>query len=274
MKKIILILLFALAINATEIHYVNPSRALTTPVSDILKSLDVFLSGGGTVGIEGEAYFLGNINMGFGDLFELEFSLSSIINALQEKSSLLPTSVFKMKVIDLDNPDIGLSFLIKKTIWNVERYFYGSETYYYYTRYADFIVIGGFKNNYVNVNIGGKFTDLRAMIKDHNETILEEEKMKKIYGGFLNILLHVNPKTYGIFEITDKIKINYIGETSLSLDRNVTSVIAASLGGRYFFNEFISIDAGIIWRSDYKGIGDAVINAGINIGIPLSRYIK
>lgn len=270
MKKILLIFFLFLILKGSELTFVNPSSALTTPVSDILKSLDVLLSGGGTVGIEGESYFLGNVNMGFGGLFELEFSISSIINALQEKSSLLPTSVFKMKIIDLDNPDIGLSFLIKKTIWNVERY----GTLDYYTRYTDLIIIGGYKNNYVNINIGGKYTDLRAMIKHYDGTTLEAETMKKIYGGFFNILMQVNTKTYGIFEITDKIKINYIGKPSLDLDENVISVVAACLGGRYFFNEFISIDAGIIWRSDYKGIGDVVINAGINIGIPLGRYIK
>lgn len=37
--------------------------------------------------------------MGFGDLFELEFSVSSIINAIEKKSSFLPTSVFKMKIL-------------------------------------------------------------------------------------------------------------------------------------------------------------------------------
>lgn len=261
--------MFSLITTGTN-HFVNPSRALTTPVADILKSLDVFLSGGGIVGIEGESYFLGNVNMGFGGLFELEFSVSSIINAIEKSSSLLPTSVFKMKILKFDALGVGLSFLMKKTTWNTERY----NDYIYYTRYSDLIFIGGLKNNYVNINIGTKYTDLRAMIKNSTGGVVDDEKRKKIYGGFFNILIQVNPKTFGIFEVSDKIKISYIGEPKVELDKNVTSVIALCLGGRYFFNKSISIDAGIIWRNDYKGIGDAVINAGINLGIPLSNYIK
>lgn len=109
---------------------------------------------------------------------------------------------------------------MKKTTWNKERYF----NYIYYTRYSD----------------------LRATIKNSTGVVVDDEKIKKIYGGFFNILIHVNPKTFGIFEVSDKIKISYIGKPEVQLDKNVTSVIAVCLGGRYFFNKSISIDAGII----------------------------
>uniref|UniRef100_A0A7C4U6Q7 DUF5723 domain-containing protein n=1 Tax=candidate division WOR-3 bacterium TaxID=2052148 RepID=A0A7C4U6Q7_UNCW3 len=271
MRKLFIFLFLFLSIFSQEKHYVTPSRALTTPVYDVLKSLDFFLSGGGTVGIEGEAYALGNVNMDFGDLFELEVSVSSIVNAVENKSSLLPTSTFKMKLLSSNELKAGLTFLMKKTMWNIE---YDIDTKFsYYTRFSELMIIGGFKNNYINLNFGGKITDLRAQIK-MIDSIVEGEKMKKSYGGFFNILIQVNPKTYGIFEISDKIRINYIGKTHLDLDRNVSQVISVSLGGRYFFNEFISIDAGTLWRSDYKGIGDAVINAGVNIGIPFEGLGK
>jgi hypothetical protein len=45
-------------------------------------------------------------------------------------------------------------------------------------------------------------------------------------------------------------------------------------GVRFFFLNWLSLDTGVMYRSDYYGIGDALIDAGININTSLTEVVK
>ena len=264
--KIILFLLpFVLfAQEATVISTpVTPNRIFSTPTVDVLHSLDVLLSGGGVVGIENERHFLGNIHMGFGNLMELEIATSSFIDALREKSAMLPASSFKMYLSKPDAP-FAISVLVKKTLWN--------RTYVapvlYYTRFGDVYVILGYRGDPLSMNFGVDVHELRI-----KTDISTSEISKRVYSPFFNVTFKANPKTFAMAEITSRTKITFPTDGNIR-DNNITTVYEGTIGARYFFTYFLSIDAGVLYRSDFKGPADAVINVIFNLAVPLGKTVK
>jgi len=272
MRWFYLVILTGLTIFAQEATVisqpVNPNRVFSTPTANVLNSLDVLLSGGSVVGLEEERYFLGNIYAGFGNLMELEVSTSNFVDALKKKSATLPASSFKMTFLP-SNSAFGLSMLVKKTLWN-ERTL---DTYKYYTRFSDVFVILGYRKEFFSLNVGFNLHDMRIKTYSYTTGEMSDEIKKEEYGVFGNLLIRANEKTYAMIEFTPASRVSFPSEGSISPD-DIEQVYAVTLGGRYFFTYFFSLDAGVLYRSDFRGPADAVINVILNLAVPLGKAIQ
>jgi len=247
---------------------VNPNRVFSTPTVEVLNSLDMLVSGGSVVGLEEEQYFLGNIYAGFGNLMELEVSTSNFIDALKKKSATLPASSFKMSFLPSSSA-FGLSMLVEKTLGN-ERTLV---TYKYYTRFSDVFLILGYKKEFFSINIGLNIHDMRIKTYSYTSGVTSDEMKKEEYGVFGNLLIRANEKTYAMLEVTPASRVSFPSDGSISPE-DIEKVYAVTLGGRYFFTYFLSLDAGVLYRSDFRGPADAVINVILNLAVPLGKAIQ
>jgi len=238
---------------------VNPSRLFASPTAEVMHSLDILLSGGGTFGTSEERYFLGLITIGFGDIAEISFTTGSVINELMNRSTIMPASIVKVKLWPEQGFLPACAWYVEKTRWNIE----GN----YYTRYS-FLYLSLSKTlGFLHLHGGVKATDLRAKYGE------EGQEVKRSFAGpFFGIEIDANPRTKMIFETTIFEKVNY-GEGGIR-ERDLSVVRGYMAGFRFFLTNWISIDGMVLYRDDFKGIADALIRTGINLAIPLAKTYK
>lgn len=55
---------------------------------------------------------------------------------------------------------------------------------------------------------------------------------------------------------------------------NIKSAYAFATGVRYFFTDWLALDAGAKYQTNYRGLADAAIRASVNVMIPTRRWYK
>ena len=257
-KTIIFVALFfsMFALRAQEAtiitQNVNPSRLFSIPTAETMHSLNILVIGGGMFGIERERSFLGNISIGFGEISEIGFSTSSIIDALKQKSASLPTSSMKMRIIKENGIIPNISWMLTKSLWLSRET--GQKT-----RTGHLYLIASKTFGPVKAIIGYENDDIRIEVNNL-------EYKWQFNRPFFGVTIDANPKTKAMFEFRALPSINYN-----SLD--VKLVYAGVIGIRFFFTDWVSVDAGFKYETDYKGPADAVLKVGINGALPLTKII-
>jgi len=264
MKKLLLLLSLILglsSLNAQEATFitqpVNPSRLFSIPTTETMHSLSILVVGGGMFGIERERSLLGNISIGFGEISEIGFSTASIIDALKQKSASLPTSSMKMKIIRENGMIPNVSWMVTKSLW-IERQ---SAVTTYKTRMGHLYLILSKGLGPIKVIGGLENADIRIEYSNQGNTI---EDRWQFYKPIFGITIDANPKTKAMFEFRTLPSINY---DSL----NTEAVYAGVIGIRFFFTDWVSLDAGFKYQSNYQGPADAVLKVGINAALPISK---
>ncbi len=264
MKKIFLLSLVLgfSVLNAQEAtvitQTVNPSRLFSIPTTETMHSLNILLIGGGMFGIERERSLLGNISIGFGEISEIGFSTSSIVDALKRKSASLPTSSMKMKIVRENGIIPNISWMVTKSLW-IERQDTSATTYK--TRTGDLYLILSKTLGPVMVVGGIENTDVRISPGPGGIT----EGKWQFYNPIFGITIDANPKTKAMFEFRALPSINYDDLSKTKM------VYAGVIGIRFFFTDWVSLDAGFKYQSDYQGPADAVLKVGINAALPIVK---
>lgn len=230
---------------------VNPSRLFSMPTTETMHSLNILIVGGGMFGIERERSLLGNISIGFGEISEIGFSTSSIINAIERKSASLPTSSMKMRIIKENGIIPNISWMVTKTLWiqtstnnGIEArmgnlYFIISKTI------GPVMVVTGLENVDVRIRYNG-----------------QEEEPQQFYRPTFGVTIDANPKTKAMFEFRALPSIDSL---------TVKPIYAGVIGIRFFFTDWVSVDAGFKYQSDYRGPADAVLKVGMNAALPIAK---
>jgi len=248
-------------LNAQEATFitqpVNPSRLFSIPTTETMHSLSILLIGGGMFGIERERSLLGNISIGFGEISEIGFSTSSIIDALGGKSASLPTSSMKMKIVRENGIIPNISWMVTKSLW-IERQ--GTSATTYKTRTGNLYLIVSKTLGPVMVIGGIENADLRISPGPGGIT----EGKWQFYNPIFGITIDANPKTKAMFEFRGLPSIDYNLLTT-------KMVYAGVIGIRFFFTDWVSLDAGFKYQSDYQGPADAVLKVGINAALPIVK---
>jgi len=263
MKRFILmVVMFFSILNAQEstviTQTVNPSRLFSIPTTETMHSLNILLIGGGMFGIERERSLLGNVSIGFGEISEIGFSTSSIIDALKQISTSLPTSSMKMKIIREGNVIPGISWMVTKSLWNIRE---GTENTTLKTRMGHLYIILSKTLGPVIVIGGIENADVRIEHPEQGKTV--EDKWQ-FYNPIFGITIDANPKTKAMFE--------FRGLPSIDYDLLTTKIVYAGIIGiRFFFSDWISLDAGFKYQTDYMGPADAVLKVGINAALPIAK---
>jgi len=285
---------------------VDPPRLFTIPTARVLGSKDISLMGGGAFGVaEVQQSFLGTIGMGLGNIAEVEFSSVGLINNISQGSPSVSTSAFKIQLIPEDL--FGLSFFPTLAVsirssadwkdvrsdWralNSDKAFYdynestqrnecAVSSVGYNTRFTIMYGVATFPLGPIQIHSGLTLTDIRVkdMTVDYiwqEDNDAPEERQKNLIGGFAGFEIEYNPQTKLMVEIKTDSKHEYNMETK---EIEVSHTYVAIGGVRFFFTKWLSIDTGVLYQANYKGIADSQIKLGLNLFMPtgsVAEYVK
>jgi len=284
---------------------VDPPRLFTIPTARVLGTKDISLMGGGAFGVAVQQSFLGTIGMGLGNIAEVEFSTVGLINNISQGSPTVSTSAFKIQLIPEDL--FGLSFFPTLAVsirssadwkdvrsnWralNSNKAFYAYNEFTqrsecavssigYNTRFTIMYGVVTFPLGPIKIHSGLTLTDIRVkdMAVDYiwqEDNDAPEERQENLIGGFAGFEIEYNPQTKLMVEIKTDSKHEYNMETK---EIEVSHTYVAIGGVRFFFTKWLSIDTGVLYQTNYKGIADAQIKLGLNLFMPtgsISDYVK
>lgn len=271
----------------------EPARFFFAPTSGILRSMEVMVSSGGFFSVEENQGLFKHISIGLGNIAEVEFSSSNTSNQLTEENSTFPTSVLKVSLIPESlvhywfMPQVALQ--LRSTSWHSlagERSKIRAEnlsvldglslhTLNISSRFTTLYLIVGKDSEYGGIHLGMSLMDIRTRPGSqwiYNETSMDYEyrtipEMKKeILAPFGGIYMCANSQTWLMAEIQSMPHYGYQLKThEISIRRTWLGI-----GGiRFFVLPWLTLDAGVKYQSDFRGIADSEINLGFNVVIPM-----
>lgn len=262
---------------------VDPRRLFIIPVADVLRSMEVNIGGGSAFGVrKGEKRpFLGHIRVGLGDVVEIEVSTLGIINRLSDGSASITTGAFKLKLLPESKwiPSVGTA--LRSSLWHTEE----RGEVKFQKRLSTLYFVGSKTFGKASIHGGVSISDLRIRTKTiNNEPISPTSQWvkdkdrdyynKNLIGPFLGLRLELNPKTFLMLEVEQIAKYDFDAENPIVSPNNISTEWMGIAGVRFFFLNWLALDTGIMYRSDYYGIGDAHIEAGLNINLSLPKVVK
>jgi hypothetical protein len=272
----------------------SPSHLFNVPTAEVIDSRDISLMGASAIGMSSGRSLFGNIGIGLGKVAEVEFSTVGLANNIARGNPTVTTSSFKIK-LSPDNyfnwkhcPQLALAFRSSAN-WkdvnsdlstiraNDEWTDKGIADVRYNTRFTILYGIITLPFEKVKLHAGVSSTDIRIRDTAINYYILESnyydpvEKQKYLTGGFWGFTLDQNPQTQIMFEVETIANWSF-NEEKQTID--VKNDILAIGGVRFFFIDWLSIDTGIWYQGNYRGIADTQIKLGLNLLLPTSKIIK
>ncbi len=255
-------------------------RLFNVPTADVLGSLDFYFTGGGAFGIEKERNFLGHAGLGLGDIAEVEFSTQSVINSLQQGSSSLPTSAFKMLVMRERTGLPAIAVAIRGTTSWQSLEANSATTYFsFQTRLTKLYMVASRGINKVTVHAGIGLTDVRVRnVHSFNfitkrvavNTMNGVELQRNLWAPFSGLSIQANPKTQVMLEIEGLPSYDFAAGEKYGAS-GVKNIWAGVVGVRFYFANWLAADTGVRYRSDFDGIADSNIQANINLLLPMGR---
>lgn len=246
-------------------------RLFNVPTAEVLGSLDLYFTGGGAFGIEKERNFLGHAGLGLGDIAEVEFATQAVINSLQQGSSSVPTSAFKMQMLrERERLPAVAASLRGTTSWH---YLEGNDpNVSFETRLTKLYLVGSKQFGQTTAHFGVGLTDVRVRNprgwRFYNPA--EKELQHNLVAPFGGVSIQANPKAQVMIEIEGLPSYNFVEGGTYDGD-GIKNIWAGVIGVRFYFTNWLAADTGVRYRSDFDGIADANIQANINMLLPLGR---
>jgi hypothetical protein len=262
---------------------IDPRRLFVIPVADVLRSMEVNIGGGTAFGVKkGEKRpILGHVRLGLGDVVEVEVSTLGIINRLSEGTASITTGAFKLKLLPEGKLYPALAGALRSSLWHTEI----RNEVKFQRRLSTLYFVASKTLGKASVHAGVSISDLRIRTRTSDDVFItpthEDAKKnnrdyinKNLYGPFLGLRLELNPTTFLMMEVEQIAEFNFDEENSAVSKDNIDARWMGIVGVRFFFFNWLAFDTGVMYRSDYYGIGDAHIEAGLNINISLPRIAK
>ena len=252
---------------------IKPTRLFTIPTAEVMKSLVISFSGGSAFATAEEGYpFLGEMVLALGDISQL--------SSIQEGSYSIPAGAFQLQVPQEWTGKIApgfpiVSFTAQGAWWNRQsaygiRYetmfasMYGTVTKEYTLPYVES----------VKCHFGLKITDTRMRtLKESTLVYITPLLEKYLFSLFAGFNKQVNKKAEVMLEITQVPVYNY-NMTGIQQESDLGTAWMIIMGSRYYMTNWLTIDAGVRYQTDYKGLADANIKIGSNITLPAWDIIK
>ncbi len=273
----------------------TPSRFFNLPTASVMRSMEITISGGGLVSVESDKTLLQKFNIGLGGIAEVEFSTSGIRNRLTKKSEQMPTSTFKVALIPERFrhywfiPDVTVQ--LRSSSWNVleggnDRLVAAVMDSYngrnllsidnLQKRFSMLYLIVGKNFEYGGIHLGVSQTDVRTrqgrrFFYDANKDAYLSERIPEMDTQFVTpfggVELVANDATRLIAEIQVIPAFDYDPRLEKLEVRQIWLGIA---GIRFFLAQWFSLDTGVRYQDDYRGIADAEIDIGVNCVLPFN----
>lgn len=270
-------------------------RLFVAPAGRILPSGIVNAAFGGSFASQGGHEYLGLISIGLGGVAEFEFSTAHLVTNVFNVSEPIGTTALKIKLyaggsrpyiptvvaglranqwseIENDDGDVfvgpaqGDDYRSGEEIYRVD--FETHMTNLYLASTFDL------SKDWV-VHFGGTWSEykIRDIIVNHHSRFADPQEQREAMLCWFGGVEHaINERTHSIVEAGTTPQLKFDEHL---IDADLSSVWYVMAGVRYFIGQqsLSSFDAGIRYRSNYSGLADAEIRAGLNIGIDVGKEI-
>ncbi len=271
------------------------SRLFAYPTGRMIPSGVLNLSFGGSFATQGGQEFLGLGAVGLGDIAEFEFSTAHVISNIFDFSDHIGTTALKFRVHEGEpetmNPTVVVA--LRSNTWAAVGSSERDELTGPATGDAQNSLRGvEFETHLTTLYIASTL-DVHPEWSTHLSVAWDEIRIRDIrYNydrggqfptsapdditeGILSLsvgLEHaVNARTHSIFELGSLPEIKF-DESMAKL--NIEPLWQGMVGVRFYVRTLTTIDAGIRYRSDYSGLSDVEIRAGLNLGIDIQKQIR
>jgi hypothetical protein len=281
----------------------DPSRLFSVPMADVLRSAEVCVSGGSSFGLESKSALIQNLSIGLGGIAEAEISTTGLTNELTGESESFAMSSFKVNLIPeslqrcrfLPNVVAQLKSSSWKSIQNesgsiraayTEASSYSGENLMslgIQERFSVLYLIIGKRWSFAGFQAGVCATDIRLKNGrrwywigdplDPGGVYSSEipEKQKNTWTPIGGIEIKANDKT----KIMAEIQSVPVFDFDVRSQNVVISKAWLGVAGiRFFIADWLTLDAGVKYQSNDKGIADAEIRIGGNCVIPVNDWMK
>lgn len=269
----------------------DPKRLFIIPVADVLGMYEINTGGGTIFGVEktDKRPFLGHIRIGLGGVAEIEMTTIGVINQLSEGSPSIPTAAFKLKFIseDVDGWRPAIAGALRSSLWHSEigRDEFG-KSWKFQKRISTLYFVASKTFGTSSLHTGISISDLRIRTKDavtdeiFSPNVEEIEKHdkdyinKNLFRPFIGLRVEVNPRTSLMIEGEYIAQYKFDEDNPKLTNNDIGTEFMLIAGVRFFFFNWLSMDTGVMYRSDFHGIGDALIDAGVDINLPMRKIAK
>jgi len=262
------------------------SRLFFMPKAKVLGTYVINIAGGSTYYPFEERSLLGIASIGLGDVAEVEINTRGVFNNLPQGVINVPATSFKMRLLKESRYIPAMSMMLEMSpIWYSQKVHRFAETdkyvqacgegdYVHRTKHGTFYVLLDKRIAKVGFSLGLSMSDYRVKTRGPWPSELEwEEAQNTLYCPHVGVQLPINKSTSVIAEYDRWPMLIYAGPDS----ERVEPVDMGMLGIRFFFTEFtenISVDIGIVYTSEFKGIADAVLHTNLNLTLSLLDISK
>lgn len=246
-------------------------RLFNIPTAKVLASLRLYATGGGALGIEKERSLFGRIGLGLGDIADVEIASQSVINALAEGSSTVPTSAFKMRLMGERRTLPAVAVALRGTVdWHLLDGETGRVDFE--TRLTRLYGVASKRWGPFSGHVGAALTDVRVK-NPHGWSFAdpeEEEIRKNLWTPFAGFLFRANESAFFMAEVEGLPSYRFREGGTYGGD-DIESVWVGVFGVRFFFAPWFVTDTGVRYRSDFVGIADASIQGNATLLFDFAR---
>jgi len=277
---------------------IDPRRLFVIPSAYVLRSFEFNASFGTNFGVitEEKRPFLGRTRIGLGDLAEVEISNEGIINRLSKGSPAIPTVAFKLQLLPEGRVFPAVAGALRSSLWIGEeravdatlraKFQLPSTNLKFEKRLATLYFIASKTIGPTSFHAGLSISDLRVRTKDAGtgepisptaEYVKANDKdyfNKNVFTPFVGLQALVNERTMLMMELSRIAEYSFDEDVPILDENKVTTRLMGIAGVRFFFFNWMALDTGVRYRSDFHGIGDAQIEAGLNFGLSLRDIAK
>jgi hypothetical protein len=302
---IILLALLTKPIFSQENHkpISNPSRLFNLTTAGVMRSAEICISGGSAFGMESKSALIRNLTIGLGGIAEAEISTTGQTNQLTGELESFAMSSFKINPIPeslqrcrfLPNIVVQLESSSWKNIQNesgsIKSTYTDASSFSgenllalrVKERFSVLHLIIGKQWSFGGFQAGVCATDVR--LKDGTRTYYTmdaygqyhynnsdiPEVQKSYWTPLGGIEIKANDKT----KIMAEVQSVPVFDFDVGLQKVVISKAWLGVAGiRFFIAEWFTLDAGVKYQSNDKGIADAEIRLGGNCVIPVNDFFK
>ncbi len=259
-----------------EFPIISSPNFFEVPKSEILRQYTLYFSGGGSFATseEGRTPF-GISEMGFGDLFQIEFSSLGLISSITRGSMLIPTLGFKYNItntfkgrIILPEKFPSIAIGIKGSWWNTIT----KDNISYKLRHAFLFLT--FQENISNFNTAVGLSVCDTRIKT---SFMSSEIVSNPFLLFLGTEIKINNNTFLVFEAS-QVSGYRLQPNGIESEDDLIIGYWLSLGGKCYVFKWLTVNSGIRIDSPageikWTGLSDVKLWAGINLLFPLDYYL-
>lgn len=259
-------------------HKLN--RLFSIQRGEVLSSMDLSVKLGGAFGFEGKTGFLGTVAFGIGDFSEIEVGTSGLLSAVFDNDNTFGNVSMKFQILKSDNSVVDLSVGLRtNSTWEssstssddikthaINLFDNGLRSVQYDSRINTLYICTSYPYKSAGIFTAGiKFSDLRLKNVNNiynygNSTFVQLKQTKKnLFGWYVGYERILSKQNTLILEIQSQPMLSVDPNSGNFTTENVT---IGMMGVRFFVNQWLILDSGIRYQSNYEGLADARIEIG------------